>query len=152
MNPFDRLISSFSSRDLKPRVRQVIAFGVSLSAAAIVGGAVFLSAMHERNIEGTAAFPLAAGAFNVQLDPLDAGLLRPFPRITVEFIASDGQRFRTEAEVISVAPQLGLAVIRAEHAPLDMAAEGRIRVKLILYEKPYWQFLWEGAGGTDEGR
>ncbi|MFH0799793.1 MAG: hypothetical protein V2A66_06385 [Pseudomonadota bacterium] len=149
MNLFDRFIDSFSAHELRLRVRGVILFGLAVCIATAVGGVAFMATTFTCRVEGSGALTSPESrSIELQIARKDTMRLHSATHLSAEFVLPSGNIFRTATEIRSIDPQTGLILLDAGEVPPEITGTGRFRMNLILYEKPYWQFLW-GADKED---
>ena len=143
MNILDRFIDAFSARDLKSRVRGVIAFGLILMAAAAAGSVWFLRSTHAIVVEGTAVWSDArAGLLTATLSAADLDRIPPEEPLAVVCLAAGQDPARSPATILDLEPSTLTVRLQATEIPADRRSPGRFAVQLILVDEPYRKMLW----------
>ena len=143
MNILDRFIEAFSARDLKSRVRGVIAFGLILMAATAAGGAWFMRGTHAITVEGTAVWGDAArGILTVTISAEDLDRIPPEETLAISCLWPNRAPITSRASIIDIEPSTKAMRLQIFDINSENRFPGRFSVQLILVEQPYWKMLW----------
>ncbi|MFA4875276.1 MAG: hypothetical protein WC956_04625 [bacterium] len=138
---FDNLIDSFSSKDLRSRVRAVIAVGLAVMTLAAVG-LYYLSAHRQTiAISGSAQWS-QEDRLLISLSPEKLQRVADLSEISVEILDPAKGNIQARVRLLSIDPSSSTALIDASALPAELHRLTRMDVKLIVLEKPFWQLLW----------
>ena len=145
MNLLDSFVESFSARELKSRVRWVVALGIAIIAAASAAGYLFLSSGHSLSVEGAASRdPSRRDTMAVSLSPRD------FPRVTPGLSLS--ARMGPEAGIEAGRFAVSLLETNPSKNEIELASpefermphmDGKFAIEIFLIDEPYWKLLWQ---------
>lgn len=145
MKLFDKFLDSFSARELKTRVWGVVVLGAAICAATAVGGFMFLSSNYTIRVDGTGKFlegepkSIEAAFSEKEIQLLRLGA----PKYAI-ISAPGGLRSQTSVEIQNINPENGVVTLIAGTASASPITPipGRFNLRVVLYEEPYWKFLW----------
>ena len=145
MNLLDSFVESFSARELKSRVRWVVALGIAIIAAASAAGYLFLSSGHSLSVEGAASRdPSRPGVIVAALSPRDFPRMTPGLSLSARFHPDAGiEAGRFAVSLLKTDPsknEIELASPEFEKMPLK---DGKFAVEIFLIDEPYWKLLWQ---------
>lgn len=143
MSLLDKFVEAFSAKELRPRVRGVIVFGMLVVAATIVAGAYFMNWTYTIAIEGTAVWSAEEpGLLMATISEDDLGRIQPDRGLAVEIIRPNEPALRSAAGIVDIDPAAKTLRLEAPDFPPAAHMPGRFSVRLILVEEPYWKLLW----------
>lgn len=142
MSFFDKILDSFSSRDLGKRVRYVILFGLVVLAIAIAGGYKLLTKEQTISIDGVMSLARTEkDIIRISIPHDQISRLPQSGRIEIEFMVPKLKGRRFETGVAMVKPGRGIVGITKPDGIEGKIPEGRLDVKLIVTDAPLWRLL-----------
>jgi hypothetical protein len=143
MSFFDDIVDNFSAKDLKSRVRWVVAMGFLLCAAAVVGLYFLLTSVKEISVSGVGRWlPGADGVIEVAVDGSDLRKFANLDKVDIEVTDPAKGPVPAQAPIISLEPSPPAVRVDAEALPADMRNMEKMDVKLVLLKAPLWRILW----------
>jgi hypothetical protein len=144
MNLFDRMIDAFSEKDLRRRIRCVVAIGLSLSILTVAGAYKFANMICTIDADGMALL-LPDGNISISLTDEKAVLLSASTPLDALLITTDGGEVMIKMKIISIDPDTKEVTARTSDLPKSITPNSHFRVTIVLDRQPYWKLLW-GAG------
>ncbi len=144
MSLFDKIIDGFSKKDLKHRVKGVIAIGLAISLITVAAAYKFATTICTIDAEGTATL-LSDGNIEITIPNEKVALISTSSAIDVVVTVPDGDPLSTTIEIVSIDPNGANITAQVKSLPKAITPESHFRIRVILDKKPYWQLLW-GSG------
>jgi len=144
MSLFDKIIDGFSKKDLKHRVKGVIAIGLAISLITVAGAYKFATTICTIDAEGTATL-LSDSKIEITIPAEKMLLISASKTLDIAIMISDDKEFPSTIEILSIDPKNATITARAKDLPREITPESHFRIRVILDKKPYWQLLW-GSG------
>lgn len=142
MNLFDRLLDTFSAKDLNKRVDMVVLSGIIAFLVAAAGGYLILTKNFSIGINGVVSDAQAGSEqINVSLDHADLERLPMESEIEVEF-KKNGQRLSYKTKITSIDPKTGVISIEPPNLTSGTDLTEHAEVELIISEGPLWKLLF----------
>ncbi len=138
---FDNLIDSFSSKDLRTRVRFVIAAGLIMMSAAFAGIYCLGSRVERISIPGSAQWG-QGNALIISLSAEELQRVADLPEIAAEFLDPANGYVEVRMRVVSIDPASSVITLDGSTLPPKFKDLTRMNARLIVIQKPYWQMLW----------
>lgn len=138
---FDNLIDNFSFKDLRTRVRAVIAAGLVIIFAAGVG--LYFLAKRPQLIEFAASAQwIDEGQIKVQISSNEVQMILNRPEIDAEILNPPTGIVNAKLKIVSLDPAASILILDGAALPTDLHRLTRMDIKLIVLDKPFWQLLW----------
>lgn len=145
MGFIENLLDSFSSKDLKSRIRWVIAFGVLFCIIAAAGMYLVLVPPQRIAIQGTGRWETAdPPVLSVSIDSGDLKKLANFTEIEVEALNPPKGLVEATCQLLSIEPAPPAVRLGASGLYETLRGLDKIEVNLVLMDVPLWKMLWGG--------
>ncbi|MFH1830030.1 MAG: hypothetical protein ABH871_04555 [Pseudomonadota bacterium] len=143
MDFLDNLLQSFSAKDLRSRVTAVILAGFVICL--IVACAMYFLLISEQqiSISGVARWlPNDQNELDVSITQDDLAKLKDIELLKAELMDPVRGPVVISAQVLSINPAPPSITLDASRAPAAFRHLEMMDARLILIDKPMWQFLW----------
>ena len=138
---FDRFLESFSQKDLRSRVKAVVAIGAGVAILATVAGYAFLTSIHTLSVKGPAQWA-PGGELEIILDEKSIALLTTRDTFDAILTAKGVKPVHATLHLISIEPTTGRLLVEALDIPEDVRDVDRFEARITIDKRPYWKLLW----------